>query len=298
LIGFTYDKGAPMNIKDLRYLVAVAELGHFGQAAEQCYVSQPTLSGQIKKLEQELGIILFERTNRRVLLTDIGGQIAKSARRILREVDDIHDLAASSLDPLSGKFRLGAFPTLAPYVFPSIVEKVRKSLPDLRLILIEEKTATLVDKLRHGDIDAALLALPVHDDFLVTHSLFNDEFYLAVPTNHELTRHDTIDQSTLRNHRLLLLEEGHCLRDQALEICQLNGISEEYDFRATGLETLRQMVRAGSGITFIPEIAKRNDESGIQYIPFTSPVPARTIGLVWRKTTTRHAVIDRLIEAF
>ena len=287
----------PVNIRDLRYFVAVSELGHFGHAAQKCNISQPTLSGQIKKLEQELGITLLERTNRRVMLTETGAQIAQSARRILREVDDIYGIAQSSHDPLSGKFRLGAFPTLSTYIFPSLVEMVKQHMPDLRLILIEEKTAILVDKLRQGEIDAALLALPLQDNFLVTHKLFDDEFFLAVPSGHELTRYKTIDQTRLRDHRLLLLEEGHCLRDQALDVCQLNGISEEQDFKATGLETLRQMVRAGTGITFIPEIAKHAVEPGIEYIPFKAPAPRRQIGLVWRKTTTRHAVLERLVQS-
>jgi LysR family hydrogen peroxide-inducible transcriptional activator len=285
-----------MNIKDLRYFLAVAELQHFGQAAEQCCVSQPTLSGQIKKLEEELGVTLLERTNRRVMLTETGEQVAVSARRILREVDTIHDVARSSQDPLSGKFRLGAFPTLSTYIFPSLVPKVKQSLPDLRLILVEEKTAVLIEKLRHGELDAALLALPVRDDFLVSQALFDDEFLLAVPPEHELATQQSIDQSVLKNHRLLLLEEGHCLRDQALEVCQLNGIAEEQDFRATGLETLRQMVKAGSGITFMPRIAIQPNETNIRYVPFTSPAPVRTIGLVWRKTTARQQVIDQLVE--
>jgi LysR family hydrogen peroxide-inducible transcriptional activator len=296
LIGIAEYEEVAMNIRDLRYFLAVAELEHFGRAADQCCVSQPTLSGQIKKLEEELGVTLLERTNRRVLLTEPGAQIAHSARRILREVDTIQDIATSSHDPLSGKFRLGAFPTLSTYIFPSLVPRVKSSLPDLRLILIEEKTAILVEKLRRGEIDAALLALPVDDDFLVSRTLFEDEFLLAVPPEHALADCQHIAQKTLKNHRLLLLEEGHCLRDQALEICQLSGIAEEQDFKATGLETLRQMVKAGTGITFMPRIAVQDNEPGIRYIPFTNPAPVRTIGLVWRKTTARQTVIDRLVE--
>ncbi len=287
-----------MNIRDLRYFLAVAELQHFGQAADQCCVSQPTLSGQIKKLEEELGVKLLERTNRRVMLTESGEQIARSARRILREVETIQDVAVSCQDPLSGRFRLGAFPTLATYIFPELVTRVRQALPDLRLILVEEKTAVLLDKLIHGDIDAALLALPVHDDFLVSRPLFDDEFLLAVPPGHELAGEGSIDQKDLKNRRLMLLEEGHCLRDQALDVCQLNGIAEAQDFRATSLETLRQMVKAGTGITFMPKIAIPPQEAGIQYVPFASPAPHRTIGLVWRKTTARQQVIDKLIEIF
>jgi LysR family transcriptional regulator, hydrogen peroxide-inducible genes activator len=285
-----------LNINDIRYFLAVAELQHFGRAAEQCCVSQPTLSGQIKKLEAELGVTLLERTNRRVMLTEIGEQVAQSARRILREVESIHEIARSSHDPLSGKFRLGAFPTLSTYIFPDLVPKVKQSLPNLRLILIEEKTAILVEKLKQGDIDAALLALPVRDDYLVSCPLFDDEFLLAVPPEHPLAKQQSVNQKSLKNHRLLLLEEGHCLRDQALEICGLNGIAEEQDFRATGLETLRQMVKAGSGITFMPTIAVQDGEAGIRYVPFTKPAPIRTIGLVWRKTTARQQVIDKLVE--
>ena len=197
------------------------------------------------------------------MLTEIGLQIAHSARRILREVGTMQEIAESSHDPLAGKFRLGAFPTLATYVFPDLVTKVKEVMPNLRLILIEEKTAVLIEKLRHGEIDAALLALPVYDDFLLSHKLFEDEFYLAVPPDHDLNKYDKVDQRILLNYRLLLLEEGHCLRDQALEVCQLHGIAEEQDFKATGMETLRQMVKAGTGITFIPEIAKNQNEHGI-----------------------------------
>ena len=286
-----------MNIRDLRYFVAVAELGHFGKAAEQCFVSQPTLSGQIKKLEEELGVQLFERTNRRVVLTDAGRQIQPLAQRILREVETVKEIADSTKDPLSGRFKLGAFPTLATYVFPALVPALKKQAPKLRLILIEEKTAVLLEQLRTGQIDAALLALPIHDDYFLSQKLFDDEFMLAVPKDHELASVKEVDQAMLAQQRLLLLEEGHCLRDQALEVCQLHGLGEEQDFRATGLETLRQMVRAGTGITFMPKIAVKEKEKGIHYIPFKKPAPIRTIGLVWRKTSARMPVIERVIEA-
>lgn len=286
-----------MNIRDLRYFLAVAELEHFGKAADQCCVSQPTLSAQIKKLEEELGVLLFERTNRRVMVTEVGAQMVQVARRVLHEVETIHDIAKSSHDPLSGKFRLGAFPTLATYIFPDLVSTVKKKMPSLRLILIEEKTATLVEQLRRGEIDAALLALPISDDFLMSAPLFDDDFFLAVPSGHALSKHKKIDQKTLKQQRLLLLEEGHCLRDQALEVCQLHGIAQEQDFKATSMETLRQMVKAGTGITFMPDIARQKSEKGIVYIPFSKPVPTRTIGLVWRKTTARKAVMDALINS-
>ncbi len=284
-----------MNIRDLRYFLAVADLEHFGQAADKCCVTQPTLSGQIKKLEEELGVTLFERTNRRVMVTESGRHIAQSARRILREVDAIHETAKSTHDPLSGKFRLGAFPTLAPYIFPDLVPKVKETMPDLRLILIEEKTAVLIDKLHHGAIDAALLALPVHDNFFTCQKLFDDEFYLAVPDGHKLVGRKKINQEILRQHRLLLLEEGHCLRNQALEVCRLHDIAEEQDFKATSMETLRMMVKASTGITFMPKIAMGENDDGIHYIPFEPPVPTRQIGLVWRKTTPRQEVMNNLI---
>jgi len=281
-----------MNIRDLKYFLTVAELEHFGKAAELCCVSQPTLSGQIKKLEELLGVALFERTNRRVMLTETGKLILRSARRILLEVDTINEIAENSHDPIAGKFSLGAFPTLASYVFPDLVPKLKLSMPNLRLVLIEEKTEMLIEKLRHGEIDAALLALPIDDDFLVSQKLFDDEFLLATPINHELAKLEQIDQHILKGQELLLLEEGHCLRDQALEVCQLHGINQEQDFKATGLETLRQMVKAGSGITFMPNIAIHKNESGIRYVPFAPPAPMRTIGMVWRKTSVRTEVIS------
>jgi LysR family hydrogen peroxide-inducible transcriptional activator len=284
-----------MNIRDLKYFIAVCDLKHFGKAAEKCCVSQPTLSGQIKKLETSLNVTLFERANRRVLLTECGQHIAEAARRILRDVDEIHEISIAFNNPFSGKFRLGAFPTLSTYIFPKIVPKIKSLMPDLHLILMEEKTATLIEKLRSGVIDAALLALPVQEDFLKTHVLFDDAFRLAVPTGHALAQQTEIEQAMLADYNLLLLEEGHCLRNQALEICELHGIREELDLKATGLETLREMVRAGTGITFIPEIAIRKNDPGVQYISFKHPAPMRTIGIVWRKTSVKEQVIKKII---
>lgn len=285
-----------MNIRDLQYFAAVADLEHFGQAAERCFVSQPTLSGQIKKLEAELDVTLFERNNRHVMLTETGAEILRSANRILREVETIHDVAKSQRDPLSGKFRLGAFPTLAPYLLPEIVPGVKESLPNIRLILIEEKTAVLIDKLLAGEIDAALLALPIHETQLETTPLFDDEFLLAVSNDHALADRNDVNQKSISEYPLLLLEEGHCLRDQALEVCSLNRIAEDQEFRATSLETLRQMVKAGTGITFMPQIAVQENEPGIAYIPFSGRPPKRTIGLVWRRTTARRQLIERFVE--
>lgn len=283
-----------MNLRDLNYLVAVADFRSFIQAADHCCISQPTLSTQIKKMEESLGVQIFERTNKKVLPTELGEQIIASARLILLEIDKIEQLADNAQDPLAGNFRLGAFPTLATYIFPGLVPLIKKALPKLRLILIEEKTDALIAQLKQGHLDAALLALPVHDDYLETRKLFEDEFLLAVATDHPLAERATIAQPDLTNQQLLLLDEGHCLRGQALQICQLNHAEEQQDVRATGLETLRQMVRAGTGITFMPKIAIHEPEEGIRYIPFADPVPKRTIGMVWRKTSARNELLERL----
>ena len=285
-----------MNLRDLHYLVAVADLNNFSQAAEHCHISQPTLSNQIKKLEETLDITIFERTNKRVMLTPIGAQIVDSARRILREEENIHHIAQLAHDPFSGTFKLGAFPTVATYIFPKLVPHVKQNFQKLKLILVEEKTDMLLEKLRNGALDAAILALPLEDDYFSSIPLFEDEFKLAVPTNHPLTKHTTIKQNDLAGHTLLLLEEGHCLRDQALEVCQLNGLEEDANLRATGLETLRQMVKAGTGITFMQTIAIQPNEEDITYIPFAAPAPKRTIGLVWRKTSARTTLIEALAK--
>ncbi len=280
-----------MNIRDLTYLIAVADLRNFGQAADRCCISQPTLSTQIKKLEDELGIQVFERTNKKVLPTELGEPIIASARRIMREVEHIKEFAATAQDPMAGNFRLGAFPTLATYLFPQLVPAIKRSLPRIRLILIEEKTEQLLRQLRAGQIDAALLALPVDEDFLSTEALFEDEFMLAVAGDHPLAGKAVVEQRDLAGQTLLLLDEGHCLRGQALQVCRTLDADEEQDFRATSLETLRQMVRAGTGITFMPKIAIYAGDTGIRYLPFRAPAPSRTIGLVWRKTSARVALI-------
>jgi LysR family transcriptional regulator, hydrogen peroxide-inducible genes activator len=285
-----------MNLRDLRYLVAVADLRSFIQAADQCFVSQPTLSTQIKKMEDSLGAPLFERTNKKVLPTALGEQVVASARRILLEIDTIHQLADNAHDCLAGNFRLGAFPTLSTYIFPELVPKIRQAVPKLRLILIEEKTDILVEQLKQGQLDAALLALPILDDYLAYSVLFDDEFLLAVANDNPLTQQPTIAHTDLYHQQLLLLDEGHCLRGQALQICKLNHAEEQQDVRATGLETLRQMVKAGTGITFMPKIAIHEHEEGITYIPFEEPVPKRTIGLFWRKTSARKDLLALLAE--
>ena len=286
-----------MNIRDFEYIVAVADLRSFSAAADKCCVSQPTLSAQIKKLEERLGARIFERTNKRVMPTEIGRKILQSARKILAEIDHIKDSAAAAHDPMSGRYRLGAFPTLASYLFPDLIPALRARMPKLRLILIEEKSDILLEKLRQGQIDAAFLALPIIDASLITEHLFNDEFYVAASTQNELAMQPCVGANVLHQHKLLLLEEGHCLRDQALEVCELVGASDDADLRATSLETLRQMVRADTGVTLMPEIAIRPDEDGIKYLPFKGPSPHREIALVCRKTCARREVFAAVAES-
>lgn len=284
-----------MNLRDLHYLIAVADLRSFVQAADRCCISQPTLSTQIKKLEDELGIQLFERTNKKVLPTELGERIIASARRILKEQAIIKELAATAQDPLAGNLRFGAFPTVASYLFPQLVPLIKQALPRIRLILVEEKTEQLIQQLKSGQMDCALLALPVYEDFLESKAVFDDEFLLAVAYSHPLAFNSVVEQADLQGEHLLLLDEGHCLRGHALQVCQTVGADEEQDVRATSLETLRQMVHAGTGVTFIPRIAVRH-EPGIRYIPFAAPAPSRTIGLVWRKTSARGELIRQLSE--
>ncbi|MGZ8136009.1 MAG: LysR substrate-binding domain-containing protein [Methylococcaceae bacterium] len=285
-----------MNLRDLNYLVAVADLRSFIHAAEQCCISQPTLSTQIKRMEEMLEVQIFERSNKKVIPTETGEHIIAAARRILLEIDNIKELALTAQDPFAGNFRLGAFPTLSTYIFPGLVPLIRQAAPKLRLILIEEKTNNLIVQLKQGEIDAALLALPVSEDFLEVRELFDDEFRLAVANDSPLAQMQTVKPENLHNQELLLLDEGHCLRGQALQICQLNDAKEQQDVRATGLETLRQMVRAGTGITFMPVIAIHEQDEGICYIPFEEPRPKRTIALAWRKTSVRTGLIEHLIK--
>jgi LysR family hydrogen peroxide-inducible transcriptional activator len=284
-----------MNLRDLKYLVAVAEHQHFGKAADACFVSQPALSMQLQKLESTLGVQLFERNNKHVFITQVGKEIVARAKTILLGADELYDVAKAFQDPLAGDFRLGAFPTLAPYYLPKIVPLIHKRLPKLKLLLIEEKTHTLLDMLKSGTLDAAFIALPTHDNDLIAKPILEDEFLLAVPKNHRLARQRSVDLHDIKKERLLLLEDGHCLRAQALEVCALVGVSEPNDFRATSLETLRQMVVAGVGVTLIPKIAARADQN-IRYLPFRENHPSRTIGLVWRQHTAKGICISKLYE--
>jgi LysR family hydrogen peroxide-inducible transcriptional activator len=286
-----------MNLRDLRYLVALADLKHFGRAAAASFVSQPTLSTQIKKLEDELGVALVERTPRRVMLTEVGRAVAERARGVLTEVDAIKELARRTKDPESGTLRLGLFPTLGPYFLPHAVPRIREQFPRLELLLVEEKTPVLLRQLNEGKLDAALLALPLHEERLHAEPLFEEPFVLAVPRGHRLSKQATLKLSDLNDERLLLLEDGHCLRDQALDVCHRAGAEERDGFRATSLETLRQMVAANVGMTLLPTLAVKPPvprSADIALLRFRDAAPSRRIALVWRKTSALAPFLKRL----
>lgn len=290
-----------MNLRDLRYLVALADLKHFGRAAEASFVSQPTLSTQIKKFEDELGVPLIERNPRNVLLTDVGEAVVARARMMLREADEIKNIARRAKDPASGAVKIGIFPTLGPYLLPHVVPQIVAKFPKLELMLFEEKTETILKKLHDGELDAGILALPIHDDTLHSEFLFEEPFVLAVPAAHAMAKQKKVKLSDLAEERLLLLDDGHCLRDQALEVCQLAGAAERTGFRATSLETLRHMVSANVGMTLLPALAVRPPApatANVVLIPFADPQPHRRIAIVWRRTSALTAFLFQLVPSF
>jgi LysR family transcriptional regulator, hydrogen peroxide-inducible genes activator len=283
-----------MNLKDLKYLVALADTGHFGRAAERSFVSQPTLSAQLKKLELYLGVKLVERQPKNVKLTEAGRQIVVHARRMLEEADQIVALGRNGTDPLSGKLKVALIPTIGPYLLPRVMQKLRKALPHLGLMLYEHRTDGLLKLLHDGEIDMGILALPAQLDGLDSRNLYREAFTVAVPNGHPLAGKSTVKVQDLKDQTLLLLEDGHCLRDQALEVCGRVEVREAGDFRATSLETLRQMVVAGLGITLLPELAVETpfgSQRGLTVLQFAKPAPLRIVGAVWRKSSTRTEAI-------
>lgn len=282
-----------MNIKDLKYLVALADYGHFGKAAAASFVSQPALSMQIMKLEENLGVKLLERSNKHVHLTDHGITIVDRARHILNQVNEVREIAKQAKDPFSGELKLGIFPTLAPYFLPLIIPQLAKIYPKLSFYLIEEQTSVLIEKLKQGKIDAAFLATPIVEKNFKHAVLFEEEFFLAVPNAHPLAKHKVIKSCDLDHKNLLLLEEGHCLRDQALAVCHSMQAAETQNFRATSLETLRQMVIAGVGITLLPKLAC-SPSNALTYVPFCAPKPSRSIALYWRANTAKITLFDQM----
>lgn len=285
------------SLRQLEYLVALADARHFGRAARACAVSQPALSTQIQALEQDLGVQLFERSRRGVTVTRAGEAVIERARAALRGLDDLVDTARQAQAPLSGPLHLGVIPTVAPYLLPRRLPAVRAAFPALQLFLHEEQTTRCVAQLRAGELDLLLLALPIAGDDLVEWPLFGEPFVLAVPASHPLARRRRVAESDLAGETLMLLDDGHCLRDQALAVCQLAGAREAAGMRASSLGTLTQMVANGLGMTLLPASAIDTEVHGRDEIairPFRAPVPQRRVGLVWRKTSARGEEFRRL----
>ena len=290
-----------MNIRALQYFVKLAELKHFSKAADACFVSQPTLSTQIKKLEVELGVQLVERSPKNIMLTPVGQEIAARAILVLSDIDQIKAVARRSGNPADGILRLGLFPTLAPYLLPHVVPNLRRKYPNLRLQLAEDKTEDILRMLRQGELDAALLALPINDEGLEIETLFEEPFVLALPGNHELVEQAVITIDDLKGAELLLLDEGHCLRDHALEVCALADAHERVDFHATSMETLRQMVAAEVGITLMPILAVKPPiavTDNVVIRRFKNPAPNRTIALVWRRSSALAGFLQEMAACF
>ena len=289
-----------MTLQDLRYAVTLAETRNFARAAQACYVSQPTLSTQIKKLEDELGLTLFERTNKRVMPTSAGAGLIAQARVVLEEAEKLRHLAQQARDPMAGPLRLGVIPTLGPYLLPHLVPRLRTAYPRLSLYLREDLTANLTERLRAGSLDAILLALPIQTDGLELIELFREPFVMALPKDSPLAGKSEVMETDLMGVPLLLLEDGHCLRDQALAVCSLPQPRGTEDFRASSLETLRQMVAAGVGCTLLPALAADTAAAGetklardrlIEVRSFAAPVPYRTIGLAARRGFPRMEMV-------
>ena len=279
------------SLKQLEYLVALADEQHFGKASARCNVTPSTLSAGIRELENLLGSLLAERTKRSVLMLPLGLEIASRARSLLRDAEDIMELAASQNEPLTGNMRLGVIPTIGPFLLPRTLSAMHEKFPALRLFLLEDRTDNLLEKLRSGEIDVALIALPYNIEGFTSHVLFEDQFQLACPQNHPLAALPQISRKEITGQSLMLLEEGHCLRGHILNAYRLGGQKKLKEFEATSLHTLVQMVAAGLGLTLLPQIAiDANITAGtdIKLIPLADAA-SRQIGLVWRKSSPRDA---------
>lgn len=300
-LGFRISCIQDMTLQELRYLVALADKGHFVRAAEACHVGQPTLSTQLKKLEDYLGVTLFERNKHQLMPTPIGGEIIERARLALDLVEEIRVLARQGHDPMNGSLRLGVIPSLGPYLVPYFLPMIRDVFPKLRLLLCEDMTANLIERLRQWRLDALLLALPVYGDDIKVLELFREAFVVAVPAGHPLELHSQIGAQDLVGEDLLLLEDGHGLHEQARAICGSTSSEQRDELKATSLETLRQMVAARVGCTLLPALAVLPGvgsllNGSVQIRPFAPPVPTRTIGLVWRHRYSREATIKALAD--
>ncbi|GEA61420.1 DNA-binding transcriptional regulator OxyR [Vibrio comitans] len=273
-----------MNIRDFEYLVSLAEHKHFRKAAEACFVSQPTLSGQIRKLEDELGTALLERSSRKVLFTDAGLLLVEQAKKILSEVKQFTEMASAQGDSMEGPIHIGFIPTVGPYLMPMIVPKIKQDFPDLELFLYEAQTHQLVAQLEEGKLDCLILAAVKETEPFKELEIYEEPLMIAVPENHPWGGLSSFDMQKLNGNTVLSLGDGHCLRDQALGYCFAAGAEDDHRFKATSLETLRNMVAAGSGITLLPELAVPREKSkdGVSYIPAENPTPCRKLVLAYR----------------
>ena len=296
-----------MTLTELRYIVALRETGHFRKAAEQCNVSQPTLSIAVKKLEEELGVVLFERSRHKVSATPVGERIIAQARTVLQESQNLVSLAEAGKDPLGRVLAVGAIYTVGPYLFPRLVTRLQQLAPQMPLYIDESYTANLRGKLSSGQLDAIFVALPFTEADVVTRRVYDEPFVVLLPEDHALAAEERIDPAELANHRVLLLGEGHCFRDQVLEVCPglQQAITDSYArgltvLEGSSLETLKYMVASGLGITILPRSAAETAQYGGLHLlvkPFAEPVPQRTIALAWRASYPRHQAIDMLVDA-
>lgn len=282
---------ANITLKQLRYFEALAHTQHFGRAAEECSVTQPALSMQVQELEQGLGVALLERTRTGFRLTDLGREFAERSRRILADVRDLSEWAIHSGTRLAGMLRLGVIPSVAPYLLPPLLPLIQRAYPELKLHVRETQTATLVQELNDGKLDVLLLALPLKHQDVEELPLFDDRFLLAVPKGHAISGKLRATPELIAHERLLLLEEGHCLRDQALKYCELKQVEGVDTFGASSLATIVEMVAAGYGVTLLPRMSVGVEVRGrdIEVVRFAAPEPSRKIGLAWRQSSPRRA---------
>jgi LysR family hydrogen peroxide-inducible transcriptional activator len=295
-----------MTLTELKYIVAVARAKHFGHAAEACFVAQPTLSVAIKKLEDELGVTLFERGGAEISVTPLGAQIVAQAERVLEQTAAIKELAKQNKDPLSGPLRLGVIYTIGPYLLPPLVKLMIDKTPQMPLILQENFTVKLLELLRQGELDAAIMALPLPDHGMSMKALYDEPFVVAMPGQHPWTERKKIAAEDLKTETMLLLGNGHCFRDQVLEVCpemarfSSPGNGMQRTFEGSSLETIRHMVASGIGLTVLPRASVPDMDSKdgmLQFRPFAAPEPSRRVVIVWRKSFTRKAAIDAICEA-
>ena len=287
------------SLKQLQYFIAVAELQHFGRAAEQCFVTQSTLSAGVQELESLLGTPLFERSKRQVMLTPKGELLLPRAREIVSLSRELVETAKSDGTPLSGVLRLGVIPTIGPFLLPKVLPVIRHQYPQLELLLFEDQSARLMERLGAGDLDAAIIAFPFSTEHFEREVFWSEDFLVALPKSHPLAGARSISTTHLPRDELLLLEEGHCLTDHALSACHLEGLKSKAAFQGTSLYTLLQMVAGGQGMTFVPQMAVTTElvKSGeVALVALAEPGPHRQIGLVWRKTYHRKSDMHLLAE--